>query len=276
MTRYLRRFLAAAAMALALPSQAASTITPNYSDLWLTLGEQGWGVNIIQHYDTMFVTLFVYGPDNSARWYHGSAVRTVGASQTQFTGDLYVTSGSQFAQPWNPAVFTINSVGTITFNFGAGATTGTMTYTVSGNPQVTKSIVRHTLAFNNLQGNYIGGVTAQGTNCGNGVQNGPILINGELTVNQSNTLSPSFRIDWVTSAGNASCTFTGPYQQSGRLGSVTGGTWSCSIPGVTNSPQGAFNLSQIEGHASGFSGRFSGNDQNCTYNGFFGGTRDVL
>ena len=276
MTRYLRRFLAAVATALALPASAASTLTPNYTDLWLTLGEAGWGANIIQHYDTMFVTLFVYGPDNTARWYHGSAVRTVGSSQTAFTGELYVTSGSHFAQPWNPNVFTINPVGTITFNFPT-PTSGSMTYTVSGNPQVTKSIVRHTLANNILTGNYIGGLTANGTNCGNGVQNGPILVNGELTANQANLSNSTFVVSFPASNGaTATCTFRGPWGQSGRLGSINGGTWSCTIPGITNPPQGTFTLSQVEASMNGFSGRFSGSDQNCTYNGFFGGTRDVL
>ena len=276
MIRYLRRFLAAAAMALALPAPAASTLTPDYSDLWLTLGEQGWGVNIIQHYDTMFVTLFVYGPDNTARWYHGSAVRTVGASQTQFSGELYVTTGSHFAQPWNPSVFSINSVGSISFNFPT-PTTGTVSYSVSGQPSVTKSIVRHTLAANTLNGNYIGGVTANGTNCRNGVQNGPILINGELTVSQSTFSQPTFRIDWFPSATQTNtCTFRGTYAQEGRLGRLDGGTWSCTIPGVNNPPQGTFSLSQVEGTMTGFSGRFTGTDQNCDYNGFIGGTRDVL
>lgn len=276
MIRYLRRFLAAAATVLVLPAQAASTLTPNYTDLWLTGGEAGWGANIIQHYDTMFVTLFVYGADNSPRWYHGSAVRTVGASQTQFTGELYVTTGSNFAAPWNPGAFSISPVGTISFNFSS-PTLGVLTYSVNGNPTVTKTIVRHTLAFNTLQGNYLGGVNANGTNCGNGVQNGPILINGEITVTQSNIASPTFTINFATGSGlEASCTFTGSYTQEGRLGRLNSGTWSCSIPGISNPPSGVFTLSQVEASTTGFSGRFSGSDQNCTYNGFFGGTRDVL
>ena len=275
MIRYLRRLLAAAATALVLPASAASTITPNYTDLWLTLGESGWGANIIQHYDTMFVTLFVYGADGSPRWYHGSAVRTVGASQTQFTGQLYLTAGTNFAAPWNPGAFSISSVGTVTFNF-ASPTAGVMSYTVSGNPQVTKSIVRHGLALNTLNGNYFGGLVANGTNCGNGIQNGPVLINGDLTVNQSSFFSPTFRVDWQVTGGAAQCTFRGDYSQDGRLGSLNNGTWSCTIPGVANPPQGVFTLTQVEGTMNGFNGRFFGSDQNCTYNGYFGGLRDVL
>jgi hypothetical protein len=125
---------------------------------------------------------------------------------------------------------------------------------------------------NNLNVNYIGGVVATGTNCGGGVNNGPVLIYGELTVNQSNTFSPTFRVDFNTSTASASCTIRGDYRQEGRLGSVANGTWSCT--GIPN--QGVFTLSQLEGSANGFSGRFFGTDQFCTYNGYFGGTRDVL
>src|SRR5688572_16110895 len=87
MKRLLRRLLAIAATALTLPA-AASTLTPHYTDLWWLPTESGWGVNIIQQYDTMFVTIFVYGADNQPHWFVGPAVRTVGASQSQFTGPL--------------------------------------------------------------------------------------------------------------------------------------------------------------------------------------------
>lgn len=274
MKRLLRRLLAAAAIALNLPA-AASTLTPHYTDLWYLGSESGWGVNIIQQYDTMFVTLFVYGPDNQPHWYVGPAVRTVGASQTQFTGPLYSTVGPVFSAPWNPAAYSFTQVGTISFNFGT-ATTGSMTYTVN-NATVTKQIARQTWGGNVLTGNYLGGISANGTNCRNGVQNGPILINGELTVNHSNFFNPSFRIDFTTGTGtNAFCTFAGPYQQEGRLGSIINGSWTCQIPNVSNPPAGTFSFSQIEANMNGVSGRFVGSDQNCDYNGFVGGYKDVL
>lgn len=273
MKRFLRRLLAIVATALTLPA-AASTLTPHYTDLWYLPTESGWGVNIIQQYDTMFVTIFVYGADNQPHWFVGPAVRTVGASQTQFAGPLYQTVGPVFSAPWSPAAYSFTQVGNINFTFGT-ATTGTMTYTVNNTP-VTKSIVRQTWGGNVLSGNYLGGVSANGTNCRNGVQNGPILINGELTINHASFFSPTFRIDFSSGSGNASCTFAGPYQQEGRLGSIINGDWSCQIPNVSNPPRGTFSFTQIEATMNGVSGRFTGSDQNCDYNGFVGGYKDVL
>ena len=274
MNRLIRRLLAIAATALALPA-SASTLTPHYTDLWYLPSESGWGVNIIQQYDTMFVTLFVYGNDNQPHWYVASAVRTVGASQTQFTGPLYSTVGNPPTVPWSASAHTFSQVGTISFNF-TDATSGTMTYTLGGST-VTKAITRQTWAGNILTGNYIGGLTAQGTNCRNGVNNGPILIFNELTINHSNFFAPTLRVDFTTGNGTAGiCTFTGPYSQSGRLGSIVNGTWSCQIPNVANPPAGTFSLTQIEANMNGMSGRFTGQDQNCNYTGFFGGIKDVL
>ena len=273
MNRLLRRLLAILASALALPA-AASTYSTHYTDLWYLPTESGWGVNVIHQYDTIFTTLFVYGADNTPRWYVGPAVRAVGTNG-QFTGELFSTVGSAFSAPWNPAVSAFTQVGTVNFNFSS-PTSGTLTYTVSG-VTVTKAIVRQTWAGNVLSGNYIGGISANGTGCRNGVSNGPILIHGELTIGHSNFFNPTFRIDFVTNAGSqASCTFVGGYSQEGRLGRVTGGTWGCSIPNVTNPPAGTFTMSQIEPTTNGLNGRFSGSDQNCNYDGFFGGIKDVL
>jgi hypothetical protein len=57
---------------------------------------------------------------------------------------------------------------------------------------------------------------------------------------------------------------------------VTNGTWSCQIPNVSNPPTGTFTLTQVEATMNGVTGKFTGQDQNCTYNGFFGGVKDVL
>ena len=273
MNRLLRRILAVVATALALPA-SASTYSTHYTDLWYLPTESGWGVNVIQQYDTIFTTLFVYGPDNSPRWYVGPAVRAQGTSG-QFTGALYSTVGTSLSAPWNPANYAFTQVGSVTFTFNT-PTTGTLTYTVNGS-SVTKQIVRQTWAGNVLTGNYIGGVTANGTGCRNNVPNGPILIHGELTIGHSNFQNPTFRVDFSTPSGApAVCTFTGAYAQEGRLGRVTSGTWGCTIQGVSNPPQGTFTLSQLEPTLNGLSGRFNGNDQNCNYDGYFGGIKDVL
>jgi hypothetical protein len=273
MKRFLRRLLALAAAAFALPA-AATSLTPHYTDLWYLPAESGWGVNIIQQHDTMFVTLFVYGPDNQPRWYVASAVRTVGASQTQFTGTLYSTMGSAFSAPWSPSALVVTEVGAITFNFTSiGA--GTMTYTVNNTP-VTKSIQRQTWTNQVLTGNYIGGLTAQATNCTGGVSNGPILIADFLQVDHRSPFNPVFRVDFTNAVGqDGVCTFTGNYTQEGRLGR-SAGTYSCQIAGASNAPVGNFTMTDIEVSMNGITSRFTGTSQNCTWNGFFGGIKDVL
>ena len=273
MNPFLRRLVAPFLAALALPA-SASTFSTHYTDLWYLPSESGWGVNVIQQYDTIFTTLFVYGPDNTPRWYVGPAVRAQGTGG-QFSGELYSTLGPAFSAPWNPAAYSFTQVGNVTFNF-TSPTTGSVTYTVNG-VSVNKSIVRQTWAGNVLSGNYIGGVTANGTGCRNGVSNGPIIIHGELTIGHSNFFNPTFRVDFVTGGGaDATCTFVGNYSQEGRLGRVSNGTWSCQIPGVSNPPAGTFTMSQIEPTMNGLNGRFNGADQNCNYDGYFGGIKDVL
>jgi hypothetical protein len=264
----------AASLAMAFPA-SATTHSTDYTDLWFLPAESGWGVNVIQQYDIVFATFFVYAADGTPRWFVAPDTRSVASApgQNTFTGRLYSTTGTYYGSPW--AGTSNADVGPVTFSF-TSATTGTVSYTVNGVP-VTKSIVRQTWRGNLLTGNYIGGTTANGTNCRNGVTNGPILIHGELTIGHSNFFNPTFRVDFFTGAGApGTCTYTGAYSQEGRMGRVNGGTFSCQIQGVANPPAGTFTLTQIEANTKGLSARFNGSDQFCDYDGYFGGIKDVL
>lgn len=274
MPRLLRRCLAVllAPFAFAMPV-SATTFSTDFTDLWYIPAESGWGVNVIQQYDTIFSTLFVYGSDGTPRWFVAPNTTSVAAPAGEriFTGPLYSTTGTFFGVPWAGSSYA--QVGSITFSFPT-ATTAVMSYTVSGTT-VTKSIVRQTWRGNVLTGNYIGGVVAVGSNCAGG--NTSILINGELTISHINT-SPTMRVDFINSQGAAGqCTYTGNYFQEGRMGSVTGGTYSCQIAGVSNPPAGTFTLTQVEANTKGLNARFTGQDQYCAnYDGYFGGVRDVF
>ena len=275
MNGLLRRLLAATAVAVALPA-AATTASTDYTDLWYLPAESGWGVNVVQQYDIIFATFFIYGADNSPRWYVAPDVRSVAApsGQNLFSGQLFSTVGTYFGAPWGgPTANT--QVGSVAFSFTT-PTTGAVSYTING-VSVTKSIVRQTWRGNTLTGNYIGGLSANGTSCRNNVPNGPILISGELTIGHSNFFNPVFRVDFVNSnQARGTCTFTGGYAQEGKLGRVTGGTYSCTIQGVASPPVGTFTMTQIEANTNGVTARFAGADQNCNYDGYFGGIRDVL
>lgn len=271
MTALFRRCAAGLLVALgfALPA-SASTSGVDFTDLWYNPAESGWGVNLIQQNNTIFATLFVYGADSSARWYVASNLQ---GSGNTYNGTLYQTTGPFFAAgSFNSAAVTTTAVGSMTINFNSVGT-GTLTYTVNGTP-ITKTIQRQTWAGENLSGTYLGGLTANGSSCGNGASNGPVLIFDVLNISHSGS-NVSARVNFFNSAGVASvCTFSGGYTQSGRMGNVSG-SFNCTF-GNTPGNVGTFTISQIDASVNGFNGVFNGTDQFCSYNGYFGGIRDVL
>lgn len=254
---------AVAALGFCLPASATSYGT-DYTDLWWNPAENGWGVNLIQQYGTIFATLFVYGTDNSPRWYVASQLE---GSPNSFSGTLYQTTGPAFSAPWTGGQ-PPTAVGSMSVAF-SGSNSGTLTYTVNG-VTVSKTIQRQNWRNNNLGGNFIGGMTATASSCGNPADNGFALITGLLTVQHSGSTA-SMRVDFRNSAGtSATCTFTGSYTPQGRLGTVSG-NYSCTL-GST----GTFTMTEVDVSRNGFSATFSGQDQFCRYNGYFGGVRDVL
>ena len=265
MTLNLRRYAAAflAAVGFSMPASATS-FSIDYTDLWFNPAESGWGVNLIQQSGTIFATLFVYGADNSARWYVASDLR---GGTTFFSGQLYQTTGPAFSAAWTGNV-TVTPVGSMSLTFSS-FNTGTLSYVVNG-VTVNKTIQRQTFAGNNLAGNYIGGMTATATSCVNPADNGFALITGLLTVTHGGG-NPSMRVDFRNNANvSATCTFTGPYSAAGRLASIAG-TFTCTL-----GSNGTFTMSEVDVSKNGFSATFNGRDQFCTYNGFFGGIKDVI
>jgi len=265
MFRFVNRYLASAlaALAISLPA-SATTYSTDYTDLWWNPNENGWGINLIQQSEVIFATMFVYGADNTARWYVASALS---GSQTTFSGALYQTTGPYFGAAFNPAAVGVTNVGTMTVNF-SGPYNATLSYVVNG-VSVTKQITRQTWRSNNLSGRYLGGLTANGTGCRT-VANGPILIFDNLNVTQNGN-SVSMTVTYFTGATTqGSCTFSGNYSPSGRIGSISG-TWNC-----TNGTAGTFAMNQVDANPNGFNSVFTGSDQYCNYNGYFGGVRDIL
>jgi hypothetical protein len=259
-----------AAFAVATPS-AASTYSIDYTDLWINPNESGWGLNLVQQYDTMFATIFLYGPDGSDRWFSASALTPAGGNS--YSGQLVQTTGPYFgAGSFNSNAVTRAVVGTMTVSFGS-STSGTLSYTVNG-VSVTKSIVRFTFRNENLTGNYIGGLTANSSGC-NGVANGPVLVFDNLTVTQSGASVTMRVIFFNSSTTQSQCNFQGAMQSTGKT-SLISGTYSC-VSGSTATNQGSFTISNITSSQTGFSGTYTGADQFCSsYTGQFGGVKDVL
>ena len=269
MTTFLRRCAAGLIVALgfSLPA-SATTAGADFTDLWYNPAEDGWGINFIQQSNIIFATMFVYGTDNRAHWFVASDMRPSGNT---FSGVLYETSGPAFNTTWNNAQVSKPPAGSIAVTFNT-LNTATLTYTV-GSSTVTKQIQRQTWAAENLSGLYLGGMTASASSCGNPADAGLVLIFDELTVTHSgNSFTAQVKFN-NTNGVPSSCTYSGSYSQSGRLGAVSG-NWNCTF-GNNPGNHGNFSITQIDATQNGFNGVFSGSDQFCnSVTGYFGGVRD--
>jgi len=118
----------------------SSSSTDNFQALWWAgITENGWGVNVTQQGNILFVTWFTYDATGKGLWLVGSNVARTGTNT--FSGQLFRTTGPAFnSTPFNPASVTVTPVGTVTFTF-SDSNNGTFAYTVNGVSQ-TKPITR--------------------------------------------------------------------------------------------------------------------------------------
>ena len=151
--RLLYRFAAfvlacAASFAQATPQHKVAT------GLWIDPNESGWGLNLFHQGDTVWASLFVYGPDGQPRWYTASDLKSLddGPSHNHpafVTGDLYEATGPYFGGTFNAAAVQRRKVGTMSLDMGA--TIADLRYTVDG-VNVSKTIIAFT-----FDSDYIGG-----------------------------------------------------------------------------------------------------------------------
>ncbi|MGE5096939.1 MAG: hypothetical protein ACM3SO_17520 [Betaproteobacteria bacterium] len=262
----MRRLLAAVATiaTLALPAHAV-TFATDASDLWYKSDESGWGVNVIQQADVLFVTFFVYDAAGKPTWYVGSEVTyaTTTADGLVYTGKLYQTNGPWFGGPFNASA-NVREVGTVTFTLNT-LTTATITYVADG-VSVTKAITRQTWRGNNLAGRYLGAMLGDWSGCPSG--NGYVEEPSTITVTQGSNVTI------VAVQPSTTCTFTGNYSQAGRLGAIDG-TVNCTANAITGIPatSGTFSAREIEGSVVAFSGRAGLQLGACQWRGRIGGLR---
>jgi hypothetical protein len=119
----IRRLLALALLAAALPAAAQSTPTTNYTDLWYNPLESGWGVAFTQHASNQaFAMWYTYDPREQDPSSPGNfkplwIVMSGGTwtSPTTITGPVYVLNGVPFSQPGSSRTQT--QVGSFTIHF---------------------------------------------------------------------------------------------------------------------------------------------------------------
>ena len=140
----IRKLVLASILALALPATAQVVPATNYSDLWdNSATESGWGITFTQHSASNQVLAIWYtydprvpDPDSPGNFKPYWFVMPLGSwtSPTVYSGFMYVTLGTPFAQPWafnsttNP--LPVTQVGTFTFNFTSNST-GTFQYNIA-------------------------------------------------------------------------------------------------------------------------------------------------
>jgi len=109
-----RLFRAAVAAVCILPMSAFAT---DFTDIWFSPQESGWGVNVVQSDNFLFLTFFIYGADKQPTWYTASLTW----DGARYAGNVYHTSGTYWPNPWNVADHpAAQQVGTAKFEPDAG------------------------------------------------------------------------------------------------------------------------------------------------------------
>jgi hypothetical protein len=234
---------------------ARAGATTSYTDVWFVPAESGWGVFVVQTNTFQFLAFFIYGPDGKPTWY---TAQLTDDGTGNYTGGLYATTGTPFAQVWNPAQLTINQVGTAKFA-PSNTFQATLTYTVNGVGTVTKAIQRQTLTPEVLSGNYSGSLIGSVSGCANPASNiASFNARFNLTVTQVANTSATFVFNIVAYNDNpvsAVCTLTGAITEGGLLYSMPNANYSCPVSPAT---QAIINNFRVSGQ--GIEGRWHADD----------------
>ncbi len=247
----LRKWMLITAMCFCA-SSFANTFSADLSDLWFNEKEAGWGVNVTQQREVIFMTFFIYGPDNRPTWYTGQASYTGQNAQGAllYSGTMYQFTGPYFANFFNPAAVSGRSVGTVKFT--AFLDSATLEYTIDG-VAVTKVVSRQTFRNNDMSGQYMGSIKNNQVSCDPPLVNGDFNSNTEFSIaNTDTTFAMTLR-----QADGGVCTYSGNYTQTGRLGRSQG---SYTCPGGLT---GTYDLFEIEASLQGFVGRFIARNNYC-------------
>jgi hypothetical protein len=114
--------------ALAIPARAE-----NYSDLWGTPAEPGWGISIADHETSLYAVWLTFREDGNPTWMVMPG-GTLSADRRHFTADIYATSAPPDEDGlFDPLRVRAKRVGTASFDFapeGLAAGSARFTYEV--------------------------------------------------------------------------------------------------------------------------------------------------
>lgn len=209
----LKRLVLIALLLLSVRAQALE-----YTDVYYNPDESGWGVFLVQSDTTQFLAFFIYGPDGKPTWY----VAIIANDGTgNYTGSLFATTGTYFANPWQGSYGT--AAGTVSFT-PIDRYHATLTYTVNGVGTVTKTVQRQTLTAYQMSGTYSGSMAGAVSGCTDPSANetpfrGRYVLNATQTGDQSVSLVFTF-VD--QNHNGVVCTVSGPLSHFGRLYQMNG------------------------------------------------------
>jgi hypothetical protein len=233
---------------LAMPAHATPAAI-DATGLWINPAEPGWGVSVFHQGDTLFASLFVYGPDGQPKWYTASSM--VGSGST-YSGQLVEATGPYLGAQaaFNPAAVTRRAVGTMALNLDSSG--GDLTYTVDGTT-VAKRVQRFSMRAVPFRGRY--GAVVQPATGGRG----EVQV---LDQHISGVVDNAATLNWDTDSNRtSSCVFLGSSRsQNGETLSASG-VGRCD--GDPNPPGKPWSLSVVDPTPHGFTARFAGDIGNA-------------
>ena len=258
----LRRLLRAVLLGAALATSAgasATTVSINYSDMWGTASEPGWGLTISQQANVLLGTLFIYDDGQLARWYTVTLLPDSSPGGTaKYSGNLFQTSGPPFSQPFNPAAVTFRQVGLMSIEFG-DASHALLNYTIDGGGAV-KQVTRFTFAANPIVGSYLGATSDITFDCTDPARNGLVTNDtGPFNITQD---ASGVKMNFPT------CSMSdGVYAQHGQISTVDA-IYQCLGGAV-----GEIKFNVLQSEQGGILGTYTGRDKSCKFRGNIGGAR---
>jgi hypothetical protein len=234
---------------------SCNALAGEFTDVWYTATEPGWGMFLVQSEATQVAAFFIYGADGKPTWY---TAQLQNDGTGKFTGSLYAISGTYFASPWQG--YTIAPAGTASFT-PADPYHATLSYTVNGIPTVNKAVQRQTLTAYNLPGNYSGSMAGSVSGCNDPARNDPAFrARYVLVATQDADASAGLQFTFVDNIHNGLvCNVNGPLTHLGRIYQLNG-TLQCMGLGTDGNPHAVVidalhpTGQGIEGHLTGSSG----------------------
>jgi len=240
------RFFHAARIAALCAFVPLSANAADYTDLWWTPTEPGWGLTLVQSDSFIFLSFFIYGEGNKPTWYTAELRPD---AQGGYGGGVYLSMGTDYTKPWNPGDRTsAQQVGSAQFRpSAANSYQATLTYVVN-NVVYTKAIERMALTQINLAGTYTGGLAGVQSGC-----NGAGSYKNSYDLQATQTAAGAFSLAFTFPT--YACTLTGTLLQTGSQYQATGAEYRCT-QGNTTVLATTANISELKATAQGIEGRW--------------------